>query len=368
MGGTNAPVSKTIIAAMLALHVGGTTESWHARGAQAAVKSQAAAEHVIVYAEKGKFCGFPANNGAWSWGDEILVAFKLDNYRENQKGHSIGRGPTETVQVRSLDGGSTWALEKPRGLQAAGEPQPFRGRLDFLDPNFSLRCGSRAFQFSFDRGRTWSEYYALPKVGEQRLMCRTDYVVNSSDDCLLFLAAAKTNGKEGRPFCARTTDGGRTIEFVSWMSPEPDGFSIMPSTLRTGGNELLSAIRRKEKGQGFVEIYASNDEGRSWRLLGAPAHMGRNNGNPPSMVAMKDGRIVLTYGYRSQPMGIRARISRDGGRTWGTEIHLRDDARTWDMGYPRTRVRSDGKLVTVYYFTTIENPEQHIAATIWSPE
>jgi len=86
-------------------------------------------------------CGFPANNGAWSWDDEILVAFKPDNNQENQKGHSIGRGPTETVQVRSLDGGLTWAQEKPRGLQTAGEPQSFRGRLDFLDSDFSLRCG-----------------------------------------------------------------------------------------------------------------------------------------------------------------------------------------------------------------------------------
>jgi hypothetical protein len=85
------------------------------------------------------------------------------------------------------------------------------------------------------------------------------------------------------------------------------------------------------------------------------------------MVRLKDGRLVLTYGYRSEPIGIRAKISRDGGRTWGREIHLRDDGRTWDLGYPRTVVMPDGKLVTMYYFTTVEHQEQHIAATIWSP-
>ena len=46
---------------------------------------------------------------------------------------------------------------------------------------------------------------------------------------------------------------------------------------------------------------------------------------------------------------------------------LRDDGRTWDLGYPRMVQRPDGKLVTIYYFTTSENPEQHIAATIWDP-
>ena len=44
---------------------------------------------------------------------------------------------------------------------------------------------------------------------------------------------------------------------------------------------------------------------------------------------------------------------------------LRQDAHTWDMGYTRTVVRPDGKLVTIYYYTTAERPEQHLEATIW---
>ena len=31
--------------------------------------------HVKVYAERGRFGGWPANHGLWSWGDEILVGF-----------------------------------------------------------------------------------------------------------------------------------------------------------------------------------------------------------------------------------------------------------------------------------------------------
>ena len=47
---------------------------------------------------------------------------------------------------------------------------------------------------------------------------------------------------------------------------------------------------------------------------------------------------------------------------------LRNDARTWDIGYTRTVQRPDGKVVTMYYYTTKEIPEQHIAATIWCPD
>ena len=32
-------------------------------------------EHVVVYQEEGRFGGWPANHGAWSWDDEIVVGF-----------------------------------------------------------------------------------------------------------------------------------------------------------------------------------------------------------------------------------------------------------------------------------------------------
>jgi len=46
---------------------------------------------------------------------------------------------------------------------------------------------------------------------------------------------------------------------------------------------------------------------------------------------------------------------------------LRDDARKYDIGYCRSIVRADGRIVTLYYYTTVQRPENHIAATIWSP-
>jgi Neuraminidase (sialidase) len=84
-------------------------------------------------------------------------------------------------------------------------------------------------------------------------------------------------------------------------------------------------------------------------------------------VKLPDGRLVCTYAVRSKPFGIRARVSDDNGRTWGPEMTLRDDSRTWDIGYCQSAVRSDGKIVTVYYYATEKHFENHIAATIWQP-
>jgi hypothetical protein len=325
-------------------------------------------KHVIVHYEPGRFCGWPANYGTWSWGNEILVGFKFGYYQAKDRGHSYNKDkPVEYVAARSLDGGETWKLERPEGLDTKAEPIACPGGINFTAPDFALRSRGSGFAVSYDRGKSWSVPYKLPGVGRSRLMARTDYIVTGRDDCLIFLTASKANDKEGQPFCARTTDGGKTLSFVSWIGPEPEGFSIMPQSLRLSESKLISSIRRKEDGLGFIEVYRSGDNAKTWELLSKPCETGRRNGNPSDMVRLKDGRIVLTYGYRSEPHGIRAVISRDNGKTWGAEIHLRDDGRTWDLGYPQMLLRPDGKLVTFYYYTTNEHEEQHIAATIWDP-
>ena len=341
----------------------------------AGCSTRPAAEHLIVYKEAGRFCGWPANNGIWSWGDEILVGFHLAHYKESENRHSIERDkPADRLLARSLDGGRSWKIERPEifQTQSPGERKLLErpADIDFAHPDFAMTCRGSRFYISYDRGNAWQGPYPLPDFGQSKIMARTDYIVNSRNDCLFFLTSTKEDGEEGRPFCARSRDGGKTIEFVSWIAPEPQGYSIMPSTVRISPQGLVCAIRRYERGdinKGWIEIFGSEDDGQTWQFLGKAAETGGRGGNPPSMVRLADGRLCLTYCYRSEPQGMRAVISSDNGRTWGDVIHLRDDGRTWDIGYTRTVQRPDGRLVTVYYYTTEENPQQHIAATIWDP-
>lgn len=140
----------------------------------------------------------------------------------------------------------------------------------------------------------------------------------------------------------------------------------MPSSLRLSKNTILSAIRQKSGNENFIELARSDDNGATWKMISRiTPHVTGNSGNPPSMVQLKDGRLVVTYGHRAEPYGIRARISSDQGATWGDEIILRKDAGDRDLGYTRTVVRPDGKLVTVYYYNGSGDSERYIAATIW---
>src|SRR6187549_224353 len=84
-------------------------------GRFAAAGDRAVVEHVKVYAKPGRFGGWPANHGIWSWGDEILVGFSAGFFKDNGPGrHAIDHNrPEEHLLARSRDGGQTWSIENP---------------------------------------------------------------------------------------------------------------------------------------------------------------------------------------------------------------------------------------------------------------
>ena len=90
-------------------------------------------------------------------------------------------------------------------------------------------------------------------------------------------------------------------------------------------------------------------------------------GNPPSLLRLPDGRLCLIYGYRARPFGIRSRFSKDNGATWSEPFALRDDGGGRDLGYVRSVIRPDGKVVSVYYYHDAPSSIRYVAATIWDP-
>ena len=226
----------------------------------------------------------------------------------------------------------------------------------------SHQGGQSRFYVSMDKGKSWQGPYRLPDFGQKHgTAARTDYLVNGKHDLTAFITVAKSNGREGRVMAVRTRDGAKTWTMEGWVTPEPEGndYAIMPSSVRLKNGSIVTAVRYRK----YIEIYRSDDDARTWRSLGQAVNT--LAGNPPSMIQLRDGRLVLTYGHRAEPYGIRAKVSADEGRTWGEEIILRQDGGTWDLGYPRTVQRPDGRLVTVYYYNTAAQSERFIGYTIW---
>lgn len=366
-------------------------------------------QHTTIYREPGRFAGWPANYGIWSWGDEIVVGFTV-GYRDPAGGfHARDTGrPFVAVQARSLDGGEHWQIEHApwptpgnRGVLSADEhvlpglraaqaiaagldhtPAPCSGGVDFTHPDFALMCARTGlgrgaiswFYTSTDRCRTWQGPHSLPDFGLPGVEARTDYLVSGPRELMLFLTASKADGGEGAGiFTARTTDGGRTFALRGWAAQAEHGFTIMPSSVRLPSTRILTAVRCRgdsnepDPAQSWFDLYASDDAGRTFTHLAKPVASTGRGGNPPALLRLRDGRLCLLYGHRAVPFGIRAVVSNDDGATWQEPVILRDDGGNHDLGYPRAVERADGAVVAVYYTNDHADGERYVAATIWHP-
>lgn len=360
-------------------------------------------QQVTIYREVGRYAGWPANYGIWGWDNELVVGFTLGFMNPNESFHTRDKSkPFVSMQARSLDGGETWDVQETpcrtpgnRGLSAdehmnpgmgvgdalndVNPPTDCPGGINFTHPDFALMCaktGLRAgvssfFYYSTDRCRVWEGPYKLPMYDQTGIAARTDYQISDANTCTLFLTANKQNGNEGRVFCARTTNGGKSFDFLSFVGPEPDGFDIMPASVRLSDTRMLVAIRVQGEGNDFqraknwIDMYQTDDNGTAWTYFNRPVADTGKGGNPPTLTKLQDGRLCLTYGYRDAPYEMRARLSDDDGQTWGDDIVLAGPAGNHDLGYPRTVQRADGKIVTVYYFNDSPKGERYLAATIW---
>jgi hypothetical protein len=349
---------------------------------------------IIAAIEENKFHGWPANNGAWQWGDEFLVGFTQGDYG-NRDGHNI-LGIQQSKFTRSSDGGQTWQMFDPedflddenvewlpKGKEHLKKP------IHFENEDFAMRIFATGyhgnddprggFYYSYNRGKDWLGPYHLgnvnnhPELKGKILSPRTDYQILSDKECFIFISAHEENTPR-RLACIKAVDGGLSFDFVSWITPETTEFSsIMPCTIRLTNGNFLLAFRKinvdKSTLESTIDTYLSSDRCQSWKYLSTVKEI-KHNSNPPAMVQLADGRICCIYGDRDASK-ICGKYSRDAGKTWSPEFTIRSNYATsddWsDMGYPRLLKRSDGLLVAVYYWSSPQHPQHYIEAAIWNP-
>lgn len=353
-------------------------------------------EHGTVFSEDGKYGGWPANHGIWSWGNELLVGFVEAPYNETAPGmHTYDIKSSGNKYARSLDGGVTWTItdafdigQKAWGHdnniapEKAVKPTPLTAPIpDFTASGFALTFlrhsnhnGPSHYYYSNNKGKSWEGAFIFPDLGTPGIANRTDYIVDGKQSLSVFITVAKSNKKEGRVALVRTEDGGLNWKLVSYITPEHEVFDIMPSSLRLSKSELLTTIRTRTKdGSNFISGYKSTDNGKTWTRLKNPAPDTGRGGSPPALAQLKDGRLALGYINRSDyGSRVHVRFSDDNGETWGDEVTLRSgDGANRDSGYPRLTQRADGKLVMVYYWNNVllkkAKPYRYIASTIFDP-
>lgn len=162
----------------------------------------------------------------------------------------------------------------------------------------------------------------------------------------------------------RSADGVNWTKRKKIVLENAQGFLFCePHVLETKEGFLI-ALRRQcnEDNQSIFETWLLNADRK---LKHFTNQRKVTDGAPPHLLRRSSGDIVLTYGFRSPPFGQRARISRDEGKSWSDEYILDAEGTSWDLGYPVTIERRDGKLLTVYYQKRAGEKYPYILYCIW---
>ncbi len=204
----------------------------------------------------------------------------------------------------------------------------------------SAELGCWAFR-STDQGRSFSS--------------RIDTIVNSphgpcqlADGRLLYLGKRLWEPTKDVG-AAESLDDGVTW---SWLAPVParpgdaaDAYHELHAVECPSG-KILGTIRNHNTNQsGETLLTHSLDGGKSWSV---PRSIGVW-GLPAHLLRLRDGRLLMTYGYRRKPYGNQARLSADEGETWSEPITISSDGDNSDLGYPSTVELGDGSFLSIWY-------------------
>lgn len=366
------------------------------------------ADHIVIFRDPDKYAAFP--NLYYDGDRRIWVTFGWNTTRSHY-GRLAG-GRSGGYRVFSPDLGKTWIRndqegyvdidpeltwlrlsdgtlvrvgvrgweeltpERVRELEARGIAIRHLKRTDRR-----VACYRAIVSISTDGGKTWqTRYLAFPERAKL-LHGGPAKAIRLHDDTILcpVYGYRKAGEKEPCSWVLRSTDKGKTWELVEAAFDGIHGFSEwavveaepgrVVGLIRTQG---MKDVRAPAWEQGYLYQVVSEDGGATWsKAVRTPMW-----GYPPTLIRLRDGAILASYGYRRPPYGIRACFSYDGGRTWDwkREVILRADAlpngpqpgmSIGDLGYPRSVELQDGTIFTVYYIT-LGDGVTHIAATRWS--
>ncbi|MEW6357275.1 MAG: sialidase family protein [Planctomycetota bacterium] len=362
---------------------------------------------MVLYRHEGRYSAFPSLFKGK--GDDLWVSFGWNTTRSHY-GKAAG-GEQGGVSLYSPDGGETW-LQKGQDEKYKDCPPEFNsltcsdGTKVSISPLMHEVLPGEKKDEMMRRGIAVKEWKEGHISASYRVRCRRDpagldnavtefvtlphfasmggfgFGLVLPDDTIMkpVYGLKDINDPATRGWVLRSADKGQTWDLIETAYNGVNGFNESDILALPSGRILcmIRAFGGKQTDvspteQGWLWQSHSDDGGKTWTGL----HRTDIWGYPPTLLLLKNGDILCSYGYRRGPFGIRACLSHDGGQTWDVvnEIILRADAlpdgpgrgkgSIGDLGYPRSVQLSDGGIFTVYYIT-LGDGVTHIAATKWS--
>ncbi|SDC12869.1 sialidase family protein [Niabella drilacis] len=226
--------------------------------------------------------------------------------------------------LRSADGGKSW--------QAPVYPPPVPDELNYSPYGNRIPAYNRGAMYEGKGGRIF-------------------WVVTASDRL--------PNNKKTSNYLYISDDKGRSWRLQGVVAKDESISFNETSVYETPRGEIVAFLRTAGLDDEAC-IARSSDGGKTfrWEKMGFKGH-------PFHALRLPDNRVLITYGYRHKPYGVRARILNADCSDYKTapEIVLRTDGGSTDLGYPWS-VQLDKKRVLVVYYYNTQNGPRHIAGSI----
>lgn len=249
-------------------------------------------------------------------------------------------------------GADTWGKE---GFERFGRS---------LHDKYDCYPGGASYSISDDNGKTWRHMPELIVEGAPSgIAVRGNIAELPNGDLLMPYYSSLKLGQMSASGLFRSTDHGETWEDYSIMALDPDNkLNYLEANLfRTQSGKIIGLYRTqtdwKLPNVKFDDTYlnlhisVSEDDGKTF----GPVQEIPNcwGSNPFHALQLKSGKVLLTYGYRKAPFGIRARLcnSELTDISEAEEIILRDDGFTGDLGYPNAIQLDNGDILVTYYIS-----------------
>jgi hypothetical protein len=352
-------------------------------------------QHLTVHHDEHHYCTFPCL--ARAAGGDLLCGFRQAPLEP--QGHSHLHSMSRAVLVRSSDDGLTWSAPLvvapddelgqqdpqvavlPSGRVLASffrwqahanselpELEQFRLHVNAKGCTWS-NCGV-AVCHSDDDGRTFSPIRRVPfPFGPRGGASRSPIVRLTSGRLLLACYDRPGKGKKDVSYLMRSDDQGLSWQFHAIMADgnaDPAPYDVHEPHLHLRPDGTLYCFLRAYGEGGLMRQCTSTDGGLTWT---APRET-RVWGFPQAALTLPDGRLLLACGHRREPLGLRVRLCRGDLADLDTtsDLGVREDGVTKDLGYPTLALRRDGTVLLAYYLNRPGVPatdhHRHVAATI----
>ena len=363
----------------------------------------------IVVHKDENYCSFPnaivLNDGS------IMVSFRqAPDWQSVYNDVTHGDPSSIGVFVRSYDNGETWS-EKPEliyrhfyyGVQdpclnylsdgtilgtffqwkfteketpVKDSPKPH-----FVNDYYDMEMMDSHSIRSFDGGKTWDAPVCMeyPDKNGERASVRGNVVEFEDGSVIIGVTTYYRDYSNRVVRILKSRDKGMTWEKLADIK-HPDGhFMGEPNLFKTKSGKIVCMLRthlnipdRNAYQDGNMDmtpmhVCYSYDNGTTWSSLVKTKY---TSPSPFHALQLKSGNVLVTYGHRYSPYGIKA-VLLDGefkNLHEAGEVLIRDDGVNHDLGYTSSVLMPNGDILVTYYIFHKEDTRRYIGGTILREE